>query len=64
MAFRNSPLRRHYDKIRAKKGHGVAAVAVAHKLVKSAFYVLTNGCEYRYRSQIIMGEAVNNSGRS
>lgn len=49
-AIRRDPyLRRHYDKIRAKRGHGVAAVAVAHKLVKSAFYILTNGCEYRYR---------------
>lgn len=49
-AIRRDPyLRRHYDKIRAKRGHGVASVAVAHKLVKSAFHVLTKGCEYRYR---------------
>ncbi len=43
-------LQTHFQKIRTKKGYGVAIVAVAHKLLKSVFAVLKNNCEYKYRS--------------
>ena len=42
-------LKQHYDKIRQKKGHGVAIVAIAHKLIKSAFTVLTKQVKYKFR---------------
>lgn len=50
-AIRRDPyLAAHFNKIKAKKGYGVAIVAIAHKLAKSAYVVLKNRWEYRYRS--------------
>ena len=50
-AIRRDPyLAVKFNKIRAKKGYGVAIVAIGHKLAKSAFVILKRQCEYRYRS--------------
>ncbi len=50
-AMKNDPyLKSHFDKICNKKGYGVAIVAVAHKLVKSVYKILTEKVEYRYRA--------------
>lgn len=49
-AIRRDPyLKTHFDRLKAKKGYGVAIVAVAHKLLKSAYAVLTKREDYRYR---------------
>ncbi|MFH1363650.1 MAG: IS110 family transposase [Candidatus Omnitrophota bacterium] len=49
-AIRRDPyLAVKFNKIKAKKGYGVAIVAIGHKLAKSAFVVLKKQCEYRYR---------------
>lgn len=51
VAIRKDPyLRIHFNKIKAKKGYGVAIVAIAHKLVKSTYKVLTEEKPYRYVS--------------
>lgn len=47
---RDMYLQSHFQKIRAKKGYGVAIVAVAHKLLKSVYAILKNKSEYKYRS--------------
>jgi transposase len=39
-----------FNKVKSKKGYGVAIVAIAHKLAKSAYVILKNQCEYKYRS--------------
>ena len=50
-AIRRDPyLAVKFNKIKAKRGHGVAIVAIAHKLAKSAYVILKRQCEYRYRS--------------
>lgn len=50
-AIRRDPyLAVKFNKIKAKKGYGVAIVAIGHKLAKSAFVVLKKQCEYQYRS--------------
>lgn len=50
-AIRRDPyLAVKFNKIRAKKGYGVAIVAIGHKLAKSTYVVLKKQCEYRYRS--------------
>jgi len=50
-AIRRDPyLLAQFNKIKAKKGYGVAIVAIAHKLAKSAYMILKNNWEYRYRS--------------
>jgi len=50
-AIRRDPyLAVKFNKIKSKKGYGVAIVAVAHKLVKSTFVILKRQCEYEYRS--------------
>jgi len=50
-AIRRDPyLAVKFNKIKAKKGYGVAIVAIAHKLAKSAFVILKKQCEYKYRS--------------
>ncbi|MBU2266456.1 MAG: IS110 family transposase [Candidatus Omnitrophica bacterium] len=50
-AIRRDPyLAVKFNKIKAKKGYGVAIVAIGHKLAKSAYVVLKNKEEYRYRS--------------
>lgn len=50
-AIRLDPyLQYFYQKIRAKKGHNVAIVAVAHKLVKATYKVLSCSVTYRYRT--------------
>jgi transposase len=50
-AIRRDPyLAVKFNKIKAKKGYGVAIVAIGHKLAKSTFVVLKKQCEYQYRS--------------
>ena len=50
-AIRKDPyLAVKFNKIKARKGYGVAIVAIAHKLAKSAYAVLKKQCEYKYRS--------------
>ena len=50
-AIRRDPyLKAKFDKIRAKKGYGVAIVAIAHKLIKSTYKVLTCKFPYKYRA--------------
>ncbi|MBD3271160.1 MAG: IS110 family transposase [Elusimicrobia bacterium] len=43
-------LKHAFNKIKAKKGYGVAIVAVAHKLVKSTYALLTKQKPYQYRA--------------
>lgn len=50
-AIRNDPyLRAFFERLKAKKGYGVAIVAVAHKLLKSVHAVLTKKEDYRFRT--------------
>lgn len=50
-AIKKDPyLRNQFERIKTKKGYGVAIVAIAHKLVKSTYKVLTKEKPYRYRS--------------
>jgi len=50
-AIRRDPyLAAKFNKIKSKKGYGVAIVAIAHKLAKSTYAVLKKQCEYKYRS--------------
>lgn len=50
-AIRRDPyLAVKFNQIRAKKGYGVAIVAIAHKLAKSTYVILKKQCEYKYRS--------------
>lgn len=50
-AIRRDPyLAVKFNKLKAKKGYGVAIVAIAHKLAKSTYVVLKKQCGYRYRS--------------
>lgn len=53
-------LRTFFEKIKAKKGYGVAIVAVGHKLVKSAYAVLTKQEPYKYRLAQKVYTLVNN----
>jgi transposase len=49
-AIRLDPyLKYFFEKIKAKKGYGVAIVAVAHKLVKVTYKVLSCRITYKYR---------------
>lgn len=50
-AIRRDPyLQLQFNKVKTKKGYGVAIVAIAHKLVKSTYKVLIEQKPYRYRS--------------
>jgi transposase len=44
---RDSALAARYYRIRAHRGHKKAAVAVAHALVVTAYYILARNCDYR-----------------
>ena len=51
-------LRNFYIRLKTKKGHSVAIVAVARKLLVSIFYVLQKNQKYRFRSVTVRRSSV------
>ncbi|MGI8726403.1 MAG: IS110 family transposase [Solirubrobacterales bacterium] len=46
------PLRAFYQRLRAKKGHQIAIVATARKMVTIFWHLLSRGEDYRYRLEL------------
>ena len=49
VAHQPGPLRAFYQRVRARRGHGIAIVAVARKLAALFWYLLTRGEDYAHQ---------------
>jgi transposase len=47
------PLRAFYERVRARRGHGVAIVAVARKMCVLFWHLLTRGEDYAYQMPLV-----------